>query len=109
MTDNAQLTTQAYSRAIQDLDESINCFFSYCCEYQSLYFDPEEYKKNFLIYQNDVEANIEKSKTFFEELPFNAMRLNATRISFNGDFGKVEDFRKLKKPTLPKENKEIRC
>lgn len=55
MTENANLTTQAYSNAIRGIDESINSYFSYCCEYQSLHFDPEEYRKSIKIYQRDAE------------------------------------------------------
>jgi len=39
-----------------------------------------------------------KNKSFFEELPFNVLKTENCKIVFDGDWNKIEDFKKLKKP-----------
>ena len=98
MAQNYEKIKKKYNEIINDIESSVNELFSLCCQYQEIYFGVEEFISNFKKYENDINNVLEKEKGFFDEISFSALKKDSSEIKFDGQFFKIEDFKKIKKP-----------
>jgi ribosomal protein S17E len=61
-------------------------------------FKIDKFNTKLELFENDITLIVEKNKNIFDELVNNANKADKNKIAFDGEFSKVEDFKKLKKP-----------
>lgn len=109
MDKNSLRIISHYNDIMIEMKNCTNELSTFCQEYSKIYFGAEEYEVNLEKYRTDLESNLKRYNEYFLQLPLQQIGKDTSKVVFNGEFSKIEDFKKIKKLVIDNnlDDKEI--